>query len=125
MAYSTDFRKRAIDFMDEGHSETELYATFKICAEMHEDGENSSLTPQYRETRRRKIYTEKLKRALERKPDATLPELALQFNCTKQVIDAALKRLEITRKKDFFLQGKGWGKSMVLCRFDVHLFRCF
>jgi hypothetical protein len=25
--------------MDEGHSETELYAAFKIRAEMHEDGE--------------------------------------------------------------------------------------
>jgi hypothetical protein len=92
-----------------------LYAALKICAEIYED----------RETRRRKIYTEKLKRALERKLDATVPELAVQFNCTKQVIHATLKRLEITRKKDFFLRGKGFGKSVVLCRFDFRFCRCF
>jgi len=30
MAYSIDFRKRAVEFMDEGHTEKELYAAFKI-----------------------------------------------------------------------------------------------
>jgi len=104
MAYSIDFRKRAIEFMDEGHTEKELYVAFRIYGSnvykwrklLEETG---SLQPQYRETRQRKIDPEKLKQALERKPDATLPELAKQFDCTKQSIDAALKRLKITRKK--------------------------
>ena len=104
MAYSIDFRKRAIEYFDEGHTEKELYEAFKIRAtnvrrwrKLLED--NGSLTPQYRETRRRKICPEKLKQAIERKPDATLPELAKQFHCSKQSIDVALKRLKITRKK--------------------------
>ena len=104
MAYSIDFRKRAIEFMDEGHTEEELYEAFKIRAtnvrrwrKLLE--ENGSLNPQYRETRCRKIDPEELKQALERKPDATLPELAKQFDCAKQSIDYRLKTLQITRKK--------------------------
>lgn len=104
MAYSIDFRKRAIEYMDEGHTEAELYVSFRIRATnvrrwrklLEESG---TLKPEYRETRRRKIDSEKLKQALERNPDATLPELAKQFDCAKQSIHAALKRLKITRKK--------------------------
>ena len=90
--------------MDEGHTEKELYEAFKIRAanvrrwrKLLE--ENGTLKPQYRETRCRKIDPEKLKQALERNPDATLPELAKQFDCRKQSIDTALKRLKITQKK--------------------------
>jgi len=104
MAYSVDFRKRAIAYMDEGHTGKELYAAFKIypsnvdrwCKLLEK---TNSLTPQYKETRRRKIDMKKLKQALERKPDATLAELAKLFNCTKQSVDAALKKAKITRKK--------------------------
>ena len=104
MAYSIDYRKRAIEFMDEGHSEKELRSIFKIAPSTVSRWrklleETGSLKPQYRETRKRKIDKQKLAQALERKPDATLPELAKQFNCTKQAIDAALKKLKITRKK--------------------------
>ena len=104
MAYSIDYRKRAIEFTEEGHTEKELYEAFRIRAtnvrrwrKLLE--KNGTLKPQYRKTRRRKIDREKLKLALERNPDATLPELAKQFNCAKQSIDAALKKLKITRKK--------------------------
>ena len=104
MAYSIDFRKRAIEYMNEGHTEKELYATFKIW------GSNvtrwrkllektNSLKPQYSETRKRKINYEELKSVLERTPDATLPELAKQFNCTKQAVYYALNKMKITRKK--------------------------
>ena len=104
MAYSIDYRKRAIEYMDEGHTEKELRTTFKIDPSTVRDWrkllkETGTLKPQYRETRKRKIDSKKLEQALEKKPDATLPELAKQFNCTKQAIDAALKRLKITRKK--------------------------
>ena len=100
MAYSIDFRKRAIDYMDEGHTGKELYEAFKIWPssvtrwrELFE--KTGSLKPEYRETRKRKIDLNELERALERKPDATLSELARVFDCTKQAIDAALKRLKM------------------------------
>lgn len=104
MAYSIDYRKRAIDYVDEGHTGKELYEAFKIWPSnvsrwrklFEKTGE---LKPEYRETRKRKIDLNELEQALERKPDATLSELAQLFDCTKQAIFTALKRLKITRKK--------------------------
>jgi transposase len=66
--------------------------------------ETGSLEPKYRKTRTRKIDLEKLKQAIEEKPDAYLSELAAQFDCTPQAIFYALKRLKITLKKDFYLR---------------------
>ena len=90
--------------MEEGHSGKELYAAFKIYPSNVNRWrklleKTNSLQGQYAKTRKRKIDLKKLAEALERKPDLTLPELAKMFNCTKQSIDAALKRAKITRKK--------------------------
>ena len=106
MAYGEDFRKKAIEYMDKGHTKEELYEAFGIYPSRVSDWrklqkETGALKPQYRETRKRKIDLIKLEKALERKPDSTLPELAKQFNCTKQAIHVALKKLKITQKKDF------------------------
>jgi transposase len=104
MAYSVDFRRRAIENRIEGHSDKELYKAFKVhpatvtrWQKLQE--RTDSLKPEYRKTRKRKIDMQELERVVERKPDLTLPELAKIFNCTKQAIDAALKRAKITRKK--------------------------
>jgi transposase len=104
MAYSIDFRERAILYWNNGHTKEELYEVFGIYPSRINEWkkllkETGTLKTQYRETRNRKIDMKKLEQALERRPDATLPELAKQFNCTKQAIHAALKRLKITRKK--------------------------
>jgi transposase len=104
MAYSIDIRERAILYWDKGHTKEELYEAFgiypsRINAWKKLLEETGTLETQYRETRRGKIDSEALEQAIERKPDATLPELAKQFNCTKQAIHAALKKLRITRKK--------------------------
>ena len=104
MAYSIDFRRRAMEYMDEGHSGEELYAAFKIYPSNVNRwrkllNKTNSLKAQYRKTRKRKIDLKKLEQELERKPDLTLPELAKMFECTKQSVDAALKRAKITRKK--------------------------
>jgi transposase len=109
MAYSIDFRKRAIAYVDEGHTGKELYAAFKIYPSQVNRWrrlleKTGSLEPQYRETRAGKIDMEELKQAVERRPDAYLSELAEQFNCTPQAIFYALKRLKITLKKDFYLR---------------------
>jgi len=107
MAYSADFRKRAIEYVNEGHTGKELYAAFKIhpstvyrWRKLLE--QTNSLKPQYRKTRKGKIDLDKLKAALERKPDLTLPELAIMFGCTKQSVFTALKKVKITRKKRHF-----------------------
>lgn len=105
MAYSEDFRKRAIEYMDEGHTYEELYEAFKIYPSRVSEWrkllkETGGLKPQYRETRSSKIDMRKLEQALERKPDAYLSELGAIFGCTEQAIFYALKRLKVTVKKN-------------------------
>lgn len=106
MAYSVDFRERAIAFMDSGHTYKELYDVFKIYPSAIEDWrkllkENGSLAPQYdKRDSSRKIDLSKLEQAIREKPDAYLDELAQQFGCTKQAIFYAQKRLRITYKKN-------------------------
>jgi transposase len=104
MAYSIDFKKRALAYKDEGHSYKELYAAFKIYPSdiarwrkaLEETG---SLEPKYPKTRVRKIDLQKLQQAVERKPDAYLSELAKEFDCSAEAVRKALIRLKITLKK--------------------------
>jgi len=108
MAYSLEFRKRAIEYMDKGHTKEELYEAFKIypprvSAWRKLLRETGSLEPQYSETRVGKIDLQKLEQAIAEKPDAYLCELAKQFGCTKQAIFYALKRLKISYKKNFHI----------------------
>jgi transposase len=105
MAYSEDFRKRALAFMEEGHTYEELYEAFKIHPSAIASwrkllSETGSLKPQYRKTRSGKIDKETLQRAVEEKPDAYLSELAKLFDCTEQAVFYALKKLDITVKKN-------------------------
>ena len=105
MAYSKDFRKAAIEYMEKGHSKEELYEAFgiypsRITAWRKLLKETGSLEPQYKETRERKIDLTELTKALERKPDATLGELAKLFDCTETAIFYALKRAKLTLKKN-------------------------
>jgi len=104
MAYSKDFRERAIAYMDEGHTYKQLYEAFKIYPATIEDwrkllANTGSLDPQYRKTRKGKIDLEKLQQAIEEKPDAYLSELAKPFGCTEQAVFYALEKLDITVKK--------------------------
>ena len=52
----------------------------------------------------KKIYPEKLIKYIEKHPDAYLVEIAEEFNCSECAIRKALKKLNITRKKDNFIQ---------------------
>ena len=114
MAYSIDFRKRAIAFLDADHTGKELYEAFKIYPSTVNSWrklleKTGSLEPQYPQTRAGKIDLKELERALERSPDATLSEFAKQFNCTKQSVFTALKKLKITLKKRRFCIPKDRG----------------
>jgi transposase len=105
MAYSIDFRRAALDYWGKGHSEEELYEAFgiypsRIIAWRKLLKETGSLEPQYKETRKRKIDIGKLTEAVERKPDATLGELAKIFDCTESGIFYALKRAKLPLKKN-------------------------
>ena len=111
MAYSKDFRERALAYMDEGHTYKELYEAFKIYPSTIEDwrkllADTGSLNPQYRKTRKRKIDLEKLQQAIEEKSDAYLSELVKPFGCTEQAVFYALEKLDITVKKTVYVRRK-------------------
>ena len=104
MAYSIDFRKKAIAYKDSGHTHAQVLEVFGIYPSTLADWrklleETGSLEPQYPATREIKINMEKLERLIEEKPKAYLHELAKEFDCTKQAIFYALERLDITLKK--------------------------
>jgi transposase len=105
MAYSVDFRRAAIEYWQAGHSEEELYEAFKIYPSriyewLRHEKKTGSLKACYAKRRKRKIDLEELRQAVERKPDAYLSELAKQFSCTEQAVFYALKKIEITVKKN-------------------------
>jgi len=101
--YSIDFIKCAVAYKDAGHSFRELKNTFNIPSETYyqwKDKLNNGYTGEkiFRE-RKRKIDKEKLKKAVEDRPDIYLFELADMFSCTPQAVFYMLEKLKITRKK--------------------------
>ena len=111
MSYDIKFRQRAIEYWAEGHSQRATAAVFKVNpgtlqkwkTQMAKSG---SLTPKKRRETWRKIEPEKLAEYVSQHPDAYLKEIAEAFNCTDVAILMALRRLKITRKKNYPIQGK-------------------
>ncbi len=103
--YSEDFRKRTIEYRNEGHTLEETKAVFKVSVstirawakKLEEQGDLKTKTPC---RPFKKIDPEKLKAYVEEHPDAYQKEIAEEFNCSAEAIRKALKRLKITRKKD-------------------------
>jgi transposase len=114
--YSIDFIRRAVAYKDEGHTFRELKDAFNIPSETYyqwkeklENGYDG--TKVFRE-RARKIDKEKLKKAVQEKPDAYLYELARLFDCTPQAVFLMLAKLNITRKKSPLLMAKSPKKNV-------------
>jgi transposase len=103
MAYSNDYKKRAVEYKDAGHTFEELREAFKIppitCYDWKDKFENGYFEKKFVRQRERKTDREKLKQAVKEKPDAYLYELAKQFDCTPQAVFYMLLKLEITLKK--------------------------
>ena len=105
MGYDEKYRARAVAFKKDGHTFKELKKVFKICSRTYYDWvalfEKHGVYCPEKEPQRKscKIVTEKLKQAIEEKPDAYLYELAEPFNCTPQAVFYALGKLQITYKK--------------------------
>ena len=107
MAYSIDYKKRAVEYKDSGHTFQELRETFGIPSITYYDWkkklENGYYDTKPKRERFRKIDKEKLKQAAAENPDAYLYELAKMFGCTVQAIFYMLRKLKITLKKNLHL----------------------
>src|SRR5215510_13236305 len=103
MAYSIDFIKMAVSYKQKGYTFEQLREAFGISSATYYDWEekleNGHYDKKVKQERNRKIDKEKLKRAVEEKPDSFLRELAKLFDCTPTAIFYALERLGITLKK--------------------------
>jgi Transposase and inactivated derivatives len=111
MSYDVTYRQRAIEYWTEGHSQRATAAVFKVNpgtlqkwkAQLAKSG---NLTPKKRRETWRKIDPTRLAEYVSQHPDAYLKEIAQEFNCTDVAILIALRRLKITRKKNYPIQGK-------------------
>ena len=104
MSYSTDYRKRTIEYRQAGHTLEETHQIFKVSKttirewekQLNETG-NLEKKELHRESR--KIDPEALKAYIAEHPDAYQSEMAEVFQCSESGIRYALKRHKITRKK--------------------------
>ena len=106
MAYSVDFRRCVLENLESGKTWDEVVSIFSISRSTLSSWvtlskEKGSLEDNPRAPYKvRKINSQALICALEKTPDATLAELAHEFNCRTSSIHKRLKKLDITRKKN-------------------------
>jgi transposase len=104
MAYSIDYRKAAIEFKQDGHTFSQLKKVFKITPKTYYEWvelleETGSLQFRNASTRQGKIDLEKLKLAVEEKPDLYLREYAVEFGVSTTAIQKRFEKHKITYKK--------------------------
>ncbi|MDR1220528.1 MAG: transposase [Treponema sp.] len=119
MAYSIDYKKRAVAYKQEGHTFKQLREAFGIPSETYyqwkENLENGYYEQRIKQERRWKMDKELLRQAVSDKSDLYLGELAEQFGCTATAVFYALEQLDITRKKrplPIMKNQKSGGRSM-------------
>lgn len=109
--YSEDFRLQVLRCHKVGKSRQEICEFFSIGAAtlgrwITQYNKEGSVCPKARGFYKvRKVDKDALLKAIGRRPDATLKELAEEFGCCFQAIDKWLKKLGITRKKNHPLRG--------------------
>ena len=116
MSYSKDYRERTIEYRKARHSLEATHQVFKVSRSTIQKWEKHLKETEdlgKKELHRsfRKIDPEKLKAYVAEHPDAYQSEIAEVFGCSESGIQDALRRHEITRKKDCQLPGAGPAKS--------------
>ena len=108
MAYSEDFRKRVIAYVQEGNGKEEAAIIFSVSLstvyEWLKTPEKTKPLPCGRKGPR-KVDVDALKQAVEEKPDSYLAELAEQQSVSPGAILYHLQKLKISRKKKHAVQG--------------------
>lgn len=109
MSYDIKYRRRAIEYWNDGHSKKETAAVFQVGtttlqAWKSQLNETGTLAQKKRKETWRKIEPEKLKKYNEDHPDAYLKEIADAFGCSGTAVIKAFRRLKISRKKNHNLQ---------------------
>jgi len=110
MSYDIKFRRRAIEYWNDGHSKIATAEVFKVGSTTLQRwksqlNETGTMEPKKRRETWRKIDPVRLAEYLRQHPDAYLKEMAEDFGCSDVAVLKALRRLKITRKKNDPVQG--------------------
>ena len=101
MSYSEDLRQLVIEYVVGGGSKADAARIYDVCRSTVytwlRDGVKKKAPPK---TRRRKIDSAALVKAVTQSPDQTLSELGQAFGVHYSAISYALKRLKVTHKKN-------------------------
>ncbi len=105
MSYPEEYRKRTIEYRQEGHTLEKTKEVFQVSISTIRAWENQMRKEGNLKAKKpnrpfKKIDPEKLKAYIKEHPDAYQSEIAAEFNCTSEAIRRALKHLKITRKKN-------------------------
>jgi len=103
MSYDVRFRKRTIEYHEEGNSIRKTAKIFGITKStlekwLKQQRETGDLNRKYR-TYQTAINEEELLSYLELNPSAYQTEIAEHFGCHRSAVSRAFKRCKITRKK--------------------------
>jgi transposase len=106
--YSVDLRKRVLEYLEENKDKTKASQLFRVGIATNyrwvaPQKQRGNVAPSARKVYKKKIDDQKLIAYVEQNPDHFLSEIAKHFGTTLQAIFYALKRLKITRKKDYAL----------------------
>ena len=115
MAYSIDYKMRALAYKEEGHTFKQLFEAFKIPSATYYDWkaklEKGVLDIKIKQTRKGKIDPAKLKKVVEEQPDLYLREFGAIFDVSETAIHKRLEQLDITVKKRHLPTPKNRKKS--------------
>lgn len=104
-AYSLDFRELVVSYVEEGHTQAETARQFKLHPDtvgrwikLKKTTGSLRAVPVPRSPH--KLPLEPLEKYVKKHPDAFLREIAEHFNCGKDAVARALKKLGFKRKKN-------------------------
>lgn len=111
MNYSTDLRKRVLQFVQNGGSKAQAARLFKVCRStvyewLAQGADHQARRPGRRVGEHRRWDMNALREGVAQRPDRLLTEWAEDFGVTKNTISVALKQMGITRKKNATLRPK-------------------
>ena len=105
MSYDKKFRESVLDFIDKGNTQEAAHKLFGVGTTTIKEWKKLKLETGNLEVRPlnrkgRKICAEELESYIAEYPDSYQNEAAEHFGCTQPAVHYALKRLNLTRKKN-------------------------
>ena len=112
MSYDSKYRRRALEYWEDGHKQRETAKVFNISTSTLQAWKSQLKNTGKTEAKKRmetwrKIEPTKLREYITEHPDAFLREIAEEFGCSSTAVMKALRRLKITRKKNHIVQRSG------------------